>query len=328
MVKTALAAALLSAFALGVGAAQDPANSDTQRQGQPAARQGQDQPGKSSQNPNGNANPRSPNGNGMASDQSTPPDSGQPSVLTYGTVRAIDTNNRLIALALPDGRTAIARVSDSVSNFEQIEPGEVVVIRYTEPAVISVTKRDVPQQQEQHDMSRPDKAQPQSSQPQASQQQKPQASQQEAQTPERKQQPQASAQQQPQASGQQPQASQRSSDRSGTQGSNTRQDESQPKATIAGEVAGVDRSAGVLVVQSDEGDEVVMRAPDSNALADLDEGDRVLVTYTEAAIVGIQPAEGSEQRLPAQKEGGTSNEMQGQEEDSQGSPSGRRLERQ
>ena len=212
-----------------------------------------------------------------ATKQSTQPEEfGQVGLLTYGTVRAIDPAHRLIALGLPDGRTAIIRVSDSVSNFDQVRPGEDVVVRYTEPAVIAITKSGTSRQE---DASPQQNGEEQGSEPRAS--------------TERQQQSQAPEQQQPRAS-------QQSSDSS--------------KATISGEVAGIDSSTGVLVVQSDDGDELVMRAPDSGALADLDKGDRVLVTYIEAAIVGIQSVEDSEEWMRAQRRSGTSSDMDGADE--------------
>jgi len=70
-------------------------------------------------------------------------------------------------------------------------------------------------------------------------------------------------------------------------------------------------------VQSDEGDELVMRAPDSDALAAVDRGDRVLVTYTEAAIVAIQPVEDADQLLRGQKGSGTSNDMESSDQENE-----------
>ena len=242
------------------------------------------------------------NGNGSASDQNTLRESGPASLLTYATVLAIDPPSRLIALELPDGRTAVARVGDGVENFDQLQLGEVVVVRYVEPAVIAISKTDMPQQQDQQKSP--------NSQPQASQQEEPQTSQR---APGR---PQAPQQQQPQAS---------SSARPRMEG-NAVQDESLPKAIVSGKVADVDRNNGVLVVHSDDGDELVMHAPDGHSLTDLGKGDRVLVTYTEAAIVGIQPVEDSDQLLRAQKRGGTSNDVEDSDQQSARGSGGRESE--
>jgi len=183
-----------------------------------------------------------------------------------------------------------------------------VVVRYTEPAVIAITKSDMPQKREPRDVSPRQNEQSQDWPPQPSEQEQSQSPQQV---------PQASEPQQRQ----QPHAPQQSSGRSRTQG-NTGQEEPQLKATITGAVAGVDRDAGVLVVHSDKGDELVMRAPDSDALSELDEGDRVLVTYTEAAIVGIQPVQDSQQRLQAPQRNGPSTDEEDSDEDSEDGTSG------
>lgn len=55
-------------------------------------------------------------------------------------VEAIDYQTRAIALKGPLGNTRIVRVSDAVERFQEIKPGDQVVVRVTEAFALSVVK--------------------------------------------------------------------------------------------------------------------------------------------------------------------------------------------
>jgi len=93
------------------------------------------------------------NGPSPGATGSTPPQAGRPlesmreSVLLRGTVRAIDRDDRLLAMEVPGGRLAIIHVGDEVNNFDQLKVDQPATVRYTEAVALHIGKATAAQQQ-------------------------------------------------------------------------------------------------------------------------------------------------------------------------------------
>ena len=72
-----------------------------------------------------------------------PVESTQKSVIVRGTVEGIDPQNRLFALQGPGGKTAIIYADEHLENFEQLKLGEPATVRYTEAAVLAISRKGV-----------------------------------------------------------------------------------------------------------------------------------------------------------------------------------------
>jgi len=74
------------------------------------------------------------------------PENGQPggtvvnSIKTSATVEKVDAKKRQVTLKEPDGRTVKLKVDKRVQNLDQIQPGDQIVVRYTEAAEITPLK--------------------------------------------------------------------------------------------------------------------------------------------------------------------------------------------
>ena len=67
----------------------------------------------------------------------------QRSVIVRGTVEGIDPQNRLFALQGPGGKTAIISADENLQNFEKLKLGEPATVRYTEAAVLAISRKGV-----------------------------------------------------------------------------------------------------------------------------------------------------------------------------------------
>ena len=72
-----------------------------------------------------------------------PVESTRKSVIVRGTVEGIDPQNRLFALQGPGGKTAIIYADEHLENFEQLKLGEPATVRYTEAAVLAISRKGV-----------------------------------------------------------------------------------------------------------------------------------------------------------------------------------------
>ena len=68
---------------------------------------------------------------------------GQRSLIVRGTVEGIDPENRLFALQSPGGKTAIIYADENLQNFEKLKLGEPATVRYTEAAVLAISRKGV-----------------------------------------------------------------------------------------------------------------------------------------------------------------------------------------
>ncbi|HUH92761.1 MAG TPA: hypothetical protein VL742_06375 [Casimicrobiaceae bacterium] len=94
-----------------------------------------------------------------------PLESMRESVLMRGTVRAIDRDDRLLAMEVPGGQLAIIHVGDNVKNFDRLKVDEPATVRYTEAVALSIGKANGAQEngtQEQGAQASNDHPQPSS----------------------------------------------------------------------------------------------------------------------------------------------------------------------
>jgi len=211
MVRTVLATALLSAFALGAYAhgANPTSTSGNERVPQAAAQSMSTDSENATQ-----AITRDESTNGQPASNAQPLETVRRSVQVTGQVVALDKDRRRVTLASPEGNIDI-RVGDEVTNFDQLEVGKPASVRYNEAAVLMLGKETA----------------------------------------------QASSSEEP----------------------------DQTSTSVLGKITDIDRSNDRITVETPEGQDVRMHA-DSDALAGVETGDPVSVTYTRNAAISVEPA--------------------------------------
>jgi urease accessory protein UreE len=65
-------------------------------------------------------------------------------VVARATIQSIERAKRDVTLKKDDGSTVTVKVPDTVRNFDQMKPGDVVTAAYTESVAVAVRKSDEP----------------------------------------------------------------------------------------------------------------------------------------------------------------------------------------
>jgi hypothetical protein len=270
-VKSTIAVAVLGAFCVGAHAqnnstqsAQDQSHSMPSQQDNAAQLSG-------SQN-NADDNTAQSSGANQGQQVVRPLQVMREVIALRGTVINIDRQNRVVTLQGAGGDTLVARVGDNVQNFDKLKVGEPAVVRYTEAAVLEITKNG------------------KSGQAQNTQQQSSQSAQSSSQST---QSPQQSAQSSQQPSGQD-------------------QLPTHTQISVVGRVTNVDPSNNKVTVQDQDGQQIEMKAPNKEALSGITKGDKVFVTYTEATAISVQTGQTTGQQQSDQSSGQAQSDQSGQ----------------
>ena len=148
MVKSIVAAALLSAFSLGAYAqTKNDQGAGGQNQATPGTAQGQNsttgtpQRKKRMDNAGGQSN-----GNATSNPRNSADTDGVPIAVEHefvtvrGVVQSIDRQRRTVTLLGPDGEPVTVKVGNDVSNFDKLKVGEPATVKYSEAVAVVISK--------------------------------------------------------------------------------------------------------------------------------------------------------------------------------------------
>ena len=178
-------------------------------------------------------------------------------VVVNGTIDAIDPAKRTITIRGDRGGTVTIVAGKDLANFNELKKGQQITATYTEAVALEMMKPGETAQQGQ-----------------------PGAGQQSAQ----------------QGAGDQSQGSAQQSAGAGQQGD---QQAGAPgmgevmRATVVAKVTKVDRENNWVTLQGPQGEQMQLRVQNKQALSQLEEGDRIQITYAQAAAIAVEPRQGS-----------------------------------
>lgn len=178
-------------------------------------------------------------------------------VVVNGTIDAIDPAKRTITIRGDQGGTVTIVAGKDLANFNELKKGQQITATYTEAVALEMMKPGEPAQPGQQGAGQ-------------------QSAQQGAGEPS-----QASAQQ---SAG----AGQQGGQQAGAPGMSEVM-----RATVVAKVTKVDPQNNWVTLQGPQGEQMQLRVQNKQALLQLEEGDRIQITYAQAAAIAVEPRQGS-----------------------------------
>jgi Cu/Ag efflux protein CusF len=143
MVKSIIAAAVLSAFSLSAYAqTKTDQGTSGQNQATPGTSQGQSTTGTSQRKKRmDNAAGQSNDNAGNSADTDGVPIAVEHEFVTVrGIVQSIDRQKRTVTLLGPDGEPVTVKVGNDVANFDKLKVGEPATVKYSEAVAVVISK--------------------------------------------------------------------------------------------------------------------------------------------------------------------------------------------